>query len=46
AERDPEMVKRDLARGYISAQSAALDYGLSDIVIAAVLHAIKTGEIE
>ena len=46
AGRDPELVKRDLARGYISARSAALDYGLSDAVIAAVLHAIKTGEIE
>ena len=46
ADRDPEMVKRDLARGYISARSAALDYGLAEADITAVLRAIKTGEIE
>ena len=27
AERDPEMVKRDLERGYISAEVAKRDYG-------------------
>ena len=42
--RDPALVRRDLARGYISAQSARDDYGLSDAEIKQVLHAVKTGE--
>ena len=44
ADRDPELVKRDLARGYISAESAALDYGLSAQDIAAEQAAIAKGE--
>lgn len=45
AERDVELIKRDLARGYISAQTAKEQYGLSDDVISNVLDAIKRGEI-
>ncbi|MGJ8555951.1 MAG: hydantoinase B/oxoprolinase family protein, partial [Sulfitobacter geojensis] len=44
AERPKENVMRDLARGYISAQTAAQDYGLSDADIAAVQDAIAKGE--
>jgi N-methylhydantoinase B len=43
-ERDPELVKRDLARGYISAETAEKEYGLSDTDIKEVLNAIKKGE--
>ena len=43
-ERDPALVKRDLARGYISAQSAQDDYGLSAAEIDAVLDAVRKGE--
>ena len=42
--RDPNAVKRDLARGYISAQSAAQDYGLSTSDIAEVEAAIVNGD--
>ena len=44
ADRDPDLVKRDLARGYISAQSAAEDYGLSQDDIDAVEAAVKAGD--
>ena len=44
ADRDPNLVKRDLARGYISAQSAAEDYGLSQDDIDAVEAAVKAGD--
>ncbi|KIN70242.1 5-oxoprolinase (ATP-hydrolyzing) [Sulfitobacter noctilucicola] len=44
SERDPALVRRDLARGYISAQSAADDYGLSQDTIASVLNAAAKGE--
>jgi len=37
-------VRRDLARGYISAQTASSDYGLSDADIAAVAKAIRKGQ--
>ncbi len=43
-DRDPALVKRDLARGYISAKVAAEDYGLSAQDIAAVEAAIASGE--
>jgi N-methylhydantoinase B len=43
-QRDPALVKRDLARGYISAETAAKDYGLSPEDIAAVQAAINKGE--
>ena len=44
ADRDPDLVKRDLARGYISATAAARDYGLSAADITAVLDAVERGE--
>lgn len=44
--RDPELVKRDLARGYISAESAAQDYGLSADEVGAVAQAVQKGEAE
>lgn len=46
AARDPEQVKRDLAHGYISAESAASDYGMSDTEIAAVQAAARRGDTE
>ncbi|WP_224824137.1 hydantoinase B/oxoprolinase family protein [Cognatishimia sp. MH4019] len=45
SERDPGLVKRDLARGYISAQSAQQDYGLSEADVTAVLDAVRNGEM-
>ena len=45
SERDKASVLRDLARGYISAQVAAKDYGLSQAEIAATLEAVTKGEI-
>ncbi len=44
ADREPALVKRDLARGYISAEVAAREYGLSAEDIAAVEAAITSGE--
>ena len=46
SQRDPEMVKRDLARGYISAEAAMQDYGLSVDDVAAVQAAVSKGETE
>ena len=43
-DRDVAAVKRDLARGYISAQTAASDYGLSVADIKSVQAAIAKGE--
>ena len=43
-ERAPDLVRRDLARGYISEETAQNDYGLSDAEIAEVLDAVKRGE--
>jgi N-methylhydantoinase B len=43
-DRTKSAVKRDLARGYISAKTAASDYGLSAKDIAAVQAAIAKGE--
>ncbi|MEP0940432.1 MAG: hydantoinase B/oxoprolinase family protein [Rhizobiaceae bacterium] len=45
ANRDPMAIKRDLARGYISAQTAKSDYGLSDTDISEVEKAVQHGEI-
>jgi N-methylhydantoinase B len=42
--RDPDAVRRDLAQGYISAESAASDYGLSAKDIAAVQTAVRNGD--
>ncbi|MGJ8584158.1 MAG: hydantoinase B/oxoprolinase family protein [Marinosulfonomonas sp.] len=43
-DRNVNDVKRDLARGYITAKTAADDYGLSDLDIETVLRAIASGE--
>ena len=45
SERDPALVKRDLARGYISAEIAARDYGMNENDIAPVQDAIATGDM-
>ena len=45
SERDPELVKRDLARGYISAETAARDYGMTQQDIEAVQTAVAKGEM-
>ena len=42
--RDPEMVKRDLARGYITAEAARDAYGMSAEAVDAVLAAVAKGE--
>jgi N-methylhydantoinase B len=44
--RDAEQVKTDLARGYISAKTAAQTYGLSDADIAAVQTAVTKGDVD
>ncbi len=46
SDRDPAEVKRDLARGYITPETAARDYGLSAQDIAAVAEAVRKGEAE
>ncbi|MBM1816667.1 hydantoinase B/oxoprolinase family protein [Sulfitobacter pseudonitzschiae] len=43
--RDKALVRTDLARGYISADSAMRDYGLSETEIKAVQDAVSKGEI-
>jgi N-methylhydantoinase B len=45
SERDQAFVRRDLARGYISAEIAARDYGMNENDIAAVQDAIATGDM-
>ena len=45
SKRQVDLVKRDLARGYISAETAARDYGLSAKDIAEVEAAVRKGEI-
>jgi N-methylhydantoinase B len=44
SERDPEQVKRDLALGYISAQTARDTYGLSEADVQAVSVRVAKGE--
>jgi len=44
ATRDKALVRRDLARGYISAEAAVRDYGLSPQDISAVQTAVRKGE--
>ncbi|MEL7252538.1 MAG: hydantoinase B/oxoprolinase family protein [Pseudomonadota bacterium] len=44
SERPKELVKRDLARGYITEETARADYGLSAEDIAAVQSAVARGE--
>ena len=43
--RDPQMVRRDLALGYISADLARSAYHMTDAEIAEVLNRAKLGEI-
>ena len=43
-DRDPALVKRDLVRGYITAEAAKADYGLSDADIEAALTQARMGE--
>ena len=43
-ERPRELVRRDLARGYISKETARRDYGLSDAEVAEVNEAVRRGE--
>ncbi|MBR2574546.1 MAG: hydantoinase B/oxoprolinase family protein [Loktanella sp.] len=44
ADRDPALIKRDLARGYISAKAAMRDYGLTAADVAAVEAQVTKGE--
>ena len=44
SERDAALVRRDLARGYISAEVAKKDYGMSEADIASVVDAANPGE--
>ena len=46
SQRDEELIKRDLARGYISAESACDDYGFNDQQVEEVLAVAKRGETE
>jgi len=41
-DRDRNLVNRDLLRGYISAEAAKRDYGLSDAEIAVALSGAKS----
>jgi len=43
-QRDPELIKRDLALGYISDESAINDYGLSQSQVDQIKYAVKRGE--
>ena len=45
SKREPELVKRDLARGYITAETAKRDYGLSESDVDEIEKAVKLGEI-
>ena len=45
-DRDIAMVRRDLARGYISAESAMRDYGLPAGDVEQIMKEIKSGEAE
>ena len=44
-DRDPMAVKLDLARGYISAETARSDFGLDEADIAEVAAAVRRGDI-
>jgi len=43
-QRDPELIKRDLALGYISDESAINDYGLNQSQVDQIKYAVKRGE--
>jgi N-methylhydantoinase B len=42
--RNKDSIKRDLARGYISAEAAQRDYGLSAEDVVAVERAVRNGD--
>ncbi len=44
ADRDPALIRRDLAGGYISAETARRDYGISDDEIDAIEQAVARGD--
>ena len=44
--RDPSLIARDLARGYISPEVAKRDYGLSQSDVSNILDAVKKGTFE
>jgi len=44
ADRDRDLVRRDLAHGYISAETATRDYGFSDTDVDEVYAAVRRGE--
>jgi N-methylhydantoinase B len=44
-ERDAALVRRDLVRGYISAEIARRDYAMSDAEIASAVDAMNKGEV-
>lgn len=44
-ERDPALVRRDFARGYISEEAARIEYGLNDADVSSVLAEVAAGEI-
>ncbi len=43
-ERDAALVRRDLARGYISAEACISEYGFSEAEVESVLDAVRRGE--
>ena len=43
--RDPDLIARDFARGYISERSAREDYALSELAIEEIKQAIARGEV-
>ena len=46
SERDVDLVRRDLARGYISVKAAKTEYGLSQADITAITESLKSGNSE
>ncbi len=44
AARDPALVRHDLAQGYITAEAAKRDYGMSETEIESVMDAVRKGE--
>ena len=44
SQRDPALVRRDLARGYISAEAAMRDYGLNAVEISEIQSDVKLGK--
>ncbi len=43
-ERDAALIRRDLARGYISAEACISEYGFSEAEVNSVLDAVRRGE--